>query len=264
MTETVSQRWAVLLREMARCPWRTPRIRDIATRPLRDSAAVTPTLHLKETDGRRAGRQTNGPGALPRCWTPTLAHRRRVGRWSHRACAFQEGLFGKAGPEAPAPDGGPPSHAASLSVGASGGPLRACTECGHYCTDTPVLHKGVTSYPGLPRGDPEPHMVLGGLGPSTRNPSQDTQSRLAEPVCIHLQPRRFTSTYYGPGPTSGSGNSEGKKTHPDPLRARSPGGSKPLMKQTHNFYMQLQRDHKGEFLQSRERQRLTRVGVGAV
>lgn len=24
------------------------------------------------------------------------------------ACAFQEGLFGKAGPEAPAPDGGPP------------------------------------------------------------------------------------------------------------------------------------------------------------
>ena len=27
------------------------------------------------------------------------------------ACAFQEGLFGKAGPEAPVPDGGPPSHA---------------------------------------------------------------------------------------------------------------------------------------------------------
>lgn len=34
-----------------------------------------------------------------------------MGGWSHWACAFQEGPFGKAGPEAPAPDGGPPSHA---------------------------------------------------------------------------------------------------------------------------------------------------------
>lgn len=142
------------------------------------------------------------------------------------ACAFQEGLFGKAGPEAPVPDGGPPSHAHFALRGRIWGPLRACTAHGHYCTDTLVLAKGVTSHPALPRGDPEPHMVLGGLGPSTRNPSQSTQSRPAEPVCIHSQ--RFTNTYYVPGPTSGSGNSEGNKTHPDPLR--SPGGSKPLMR----------------------------------
>ena len=63
-----------------------------------------------------------------------------------------------------------------LSAGASGGPLRACTACGHYCTGTLVLPKGVTSHPALPRGDPEPHMVLGVLGPSTRNPSQGTRA----------------------------------------------------------------------------------------
>ena len=63
-----------------------------------------------------------------------------------------------------------------LSAGASGGPLRACTACGHYCTGTLVLPKGVTSHPALPRGDPEPHMVLRVLGPSTRNPSQGTRA----------------------------------------------------------------------------------------
>ena len=78
---------------------------------VRYGAVVTLTLSLKETDSRHAGKQTNGPGALPCCWTLTLTGRRRVREWSHRACASQEGLFGKAGPEAPAPDGGPPSHA---------------------------------------------------------------------------------------------------------------------------------------------------------
>ena len=87
-----------------------------------------------------------------------------------------------------------------LSAGTSGGPLRACTACGHYCTGTLVLPKGVTSHPALPRGDPEPHMVLGVLGPSTRNPSQGTQGRPAEPVCMHSQ--RFTSTYYGAEPAA--------------------------------------------------------------
>lgn len=53
--ETVSQRWAVLLREMARCPWGTPRIRDTAAWPLRDGTAVTLTLSLKETYSRTIG-----------------------------------------------------------------------------------------------------------------------------------------------------------------------------------------------------------------
>ena len=147
---------------------------------VRYGAVVTLTLSLKETDSRHAGKQTNGPGALPCCWTLTLTDRRRVGQWSHRACAFQEGLFGKAGPEAPAPDGGPPSHA---PFGLSGRIWGAAP--GLHSTWALLHRHGVTSHPALPRGDPEPHMILGCLGPSTRNPSQSTQSRPAEPVCIH-------------------------------------------------------------------------------
>ena len=158
------------------------------------------------------------------CWTLTLTDRRRVGEWSHRPAPSRKAYLGR---QAQRPQYLMVALLAThtlLSEGASGGRLRACTAHGHYCTDTLVLANGVTSHPALPKGDPEPHMVLGGLGPSTRNPSQSTQSRPAEPVCIHSQ--RLTSTYYVPGPTSCSGNSEGNKTHPDPLR--SPGGSKPL------------------------------------
>ena len=88
------------------------------TQDQRHSCTTSEGQHSTDTDPQferdrlKARRQRNKwAWCLPCCWTLTLTDRRRVGQWSHRACAFQEGLFGKAGPEAPAPDGGPPSHA---------------------------------------------------------------------------------------------------------------------------------------------------------
>ena len=157
------------------------------TQDQRHSCTTSEGQHSTDTDPQferdrlKARRQRNKwAWCLPCCWTLTLTDRRRVGQWSHRACAFQEGLFGKAGPEAPAPDGGPPSHA---PFGLSGRIWGAAP--GLHSTWALLHRHGVTSHPALPRGDLEPHMILGCLGPSTRNPSQSTQSQPAEPVCIH-------------------------------------------------------------------------------
>ena len=112
----------------------------------------------------------------------------------------------KAGPAAPEPDGGPPSHAPfALSWriwGATPG-LHSMWALLHRHL---VLPKGVTSHPALPRGDPEPHMVLGVLGPSTRNPSQGTRAdQQSLCACIHRGLQAPTMVQHKrllPGPVS--------------------------------------------------------------
>ena len=149
---------------------------------------VTLTLSLKEIQGAQANKRACCFDLLLDSDTPTGAE----GGWPHRACAFQEGPFGKAGPEAPAPDGGPPSHARFALSGRLWGPLRACTARG--TTAQPPLSCTKVS---LPRGDPEPQWPW------------DFGAQYQEPFTGHPEPTsracvrhswRLTNTYV-PGPT---------------------------------------------------------------
>ncbi|CAM9449348.1 unnamed protein product [Rangifer tarandus platyrhynchus] len=113
---------------------------------------------------------------------------------SHRACAFQEGPFGKAGPEAPAPDGGPPSHAPFALSGRIWG-----ATSGLHSTWA-LLHRHPC--PAQRCHCPEETLSLSGPGrfgaqyqePFTGHPEPTSRA------CVHHS-WRLTNTYYVPGPT---------------------------------------------------------------
>lgn len=173
---------------------------------------VTLTLSLKEIQGAQANKRACCFDLLLDSDTPTGAE----GGWPHRACAFQEGPFGKAGPEAPAPDGGPPSHARFALSGCLWGPLRACTARG--TTAQPPLSCTKVS---LPRGDPEPQWpweVWGSVpGALHRAPRADQQSLCASFVEVdkhlcagpHLRLRKFRRGQSTAGPLARGGSRPG-------------------------------------------------------
>lgn len=169
---------------------------------------------------------------MTRCRTLTLTNRCRGEEWPPQACALRKGPFRKAGTGGPGTWWWPPSRASlAPTMGTSGrGALGLHTTWAlqhrHPCPAHPINH--------CPEKTPSLIPSQKVWGHSTRNRGASFKEH-AEPTgraCVlsFMQPRRFTSSYYVPGPAPGSGNSAVNKTHPYPLRARSPGGSKPSMR----------------------------------